>query len=301
MSISPDNMMARGLTIIGYTPNRQARVRRAENLERFKTDFGKDPRVLVKVWVAIQQFPIENKLENASQLDLDVFLWTFHWLTDYCKEKSLERLTGWCDKTVRSRLKLMVHRIAALKEHVIIWPAAWNTPSANTPTYLVSVDGTHCPIHEPTLGHPFSKNTRYYSHKFQRSALAYEVALDIFTNRIVWINGPFPAGTHDPDIFVLPNGLRSRIPAGKRVVADSAYRRNAILDVVSVPNNADTREVCLFKRRVRARQETIFLRMKKFDVLTTNFRHGEAYHKVVFHAVAAICHFELEYFPLFDP
>ena len=301
MLINEDQMMLKGLVLCGFTHARQNRVCKGANIERFSACFGKTPAVLVLVWNDLQQLPIHDQLINATEQDLEAFLWLFFWLKSYPTEKKLEGCTGWCDKIVRERLKRMLTRIASLKPHKIVWPANWNNPNANTPIFLISVDGTHCPIFEPTKGHQYSKNTRYYSHKFQRSGLAYELALSIFTNHIVWISGPFPAAMHDPDIFVLPNGLRSRMPHGKKAIADSAYRRNAIRHVVSVANNADTREVRVFKRRVRARQETIFGRMKVFGILSTNFRHGEALHKDVFHAVAVTCQYEMEILPLFDP
>lgn len=127
-----------------------------------------------------------------------------------------------------------------------------------TPTFLISVDGTHCPIQEPTKGHKYSKNPKYFSHKFNWSALAYEVAISIFTNEVIWINGPFPAGMGDNDIFA-DKGLKNRLPAGKKVVADSVYRRKD-LPMVSVCYKADTPRVRLFKRRVRGRQESFLAR-----------------------------------------
>ena len=219
----------------------------------------------------------------------------------YPSEKSLEGRTGWSDKTIRQRLRSMVFRIRGLKAKKIVWPEAWNDPHIDSPIFIASVDGTHCPICEPTKGYPYSKNPKYMSHKFHRSALAYEVALSIFTSNIVWINGPFPAGTQDPDIMLKPNGLKSHIPLGKKVVADSAYKRTALASVVSISNAMDTKDVRLFKRRVRSRQEHVFSRMKVFRVLTQEFRHGESYHCVVFEAIAVICQIEMDVeLPLFD-
>lgn len=60
----------------------------------------------------------------------------------------------------------------------------------------MTVDGTHFAIHEPN---PFDE--RWYSHKYNGAAVAYEVVVCIQTGRIVWINGPFPGSWHDLDIF----------------------------------------------------------------------------------------------------
>lgn len=60
-----------------------------------------------------------------------------------------------------------------------------------------TVDGTHYPIKEPR---PFS--TRVSSHKFGgKAGLSYEICLSTNKQQIVWLRGPFPAGTLDVTIF----------------------------------------------------------------------------------------------------
>lgn len=59
-------------------------------------------------------------------------------------------------------------------------------------TFGPSVDGTHGRIHEPFVGEMRSKNLLWYSHKYHGPALAYEFAMDIFSGRLVWMNGPYP-------------------------------------------------------------------------------------------------------------
>ena len=239
------------------------------------------------------------KIVHASISDLTKFLWTFYWMKHYPSEKSLAARSGWSDKTVRRVVKEMTLKINALKPQKIVWPLSWDDPNVDTPIFIISVDGTHCPLQEPTKGHPYSKNPKYYSHKFHQSALAYKVAISCFTSQVVWINGPFPAGTRDPDIFKLPGGLKSRLKHGQKVVADSAYKQKE-LPMISATNHADTCEVRLFKRRVRARQESFFSKMKVFNILKQEFCQGEAFHQVVFTAIAVICQYEIDFVPLFD-
>ena len=296
--VTPSEMLQRGLLLAHHSAERQARVNENERLARFKAEFGKTPVVLVNLWNDLQQTKIEDaKIVDATDQDLVKFLWTFAWLKSYETESKLVGRTGWCDCTVRKHTKEMVKKIHALMPSKIFWPEEWNNPSKDTPIFLMSVDGTHCPINEPTKGHPFSKNPKYYSHKFNRSGLSYEVGFSIFTSQVVWINGPFPAGKGDDDIFA--EGLKHQIPVGKKVIADGAYKRKD-LPMISVKNNADKAHVALFKRRVLSRHESFFAKMKVFDILTTEFRHGEALHKVVFEAVAVICQYEIEVVPLFD-
>ena len=57
---------------------------------------------------------------------------------------------------------------------------------------LVTVDGPNFWICELK---PFAKD--YYSHKFAKAGLCYEVGVCTQTGLIVWINGPFAAGKYN--------------------------------------------------------------------------------------------------------
>ena len=46
----------------------------------------------------------------------------------------------------------------------------------------------------------------------------------IFHNKIVWVNGPFPAGQNDMKVFRKPDGLMSKIPEGCLAIGDEGYR-----------------------------------------------------------------------------
>ena len=63
----------------------------------------------------------------------------------------------------------------------------------------------------------------------------------------------------------------------------------------------DSYKVRQFKKRVTARQETLFKRFKDFGILRQRFRHGFEQHKVVLDAVAVIVQYDMENgHPLFD-
>jgi hypothetical protein len=58
----------------------------------------------------------------------------------------------------------------------------WSDPNHND-TFIMSIDGTHTQIYEPI--HPlWSQNPEYYSHKFNQSALNYEIGLSLFTSNL---------------------------------------------------------------------------------------------------------------------
>jgi hypothetical protein len=165
----------------------------------------------------------------------------------------------------------------------------WSDPNHNV-TFIMSIDGTHTRIYEPI--HPlWSKNPEYYSHKFNQSALNYEIGLSLFTSDLAWVNGPFPASRHDKTIFT-DDGLLDALPAGKKLVGDKGYRGMPV--VVSTPNPFDADELREFKRRARARHETFNARLKVFGCLNDRFRHRLEKHKTVFEAVCVIIQFQME-------
>ena len=62
-------------------------------------------------------------------------------------------------------------KIQALKADVIVWPDDWGDD-----IWIVTVDGTHCWIKEPT--HPdWSQDKSYFSHKYNKAGLNYELAI----------------------------------------------------------------------------------------------------------------------------
>lgn len=97
-------------------------------------------------------------------------------------------------------------------------------------------------ISEPRQGDK-SFNRQYFSHKFHSAGLSYELGISVFTNQVVWTNGPFPAGT--ADITIYRKGLKDKIPEGKRVIGDAGYRGEP--KTISVPNQFDSKELRKFK------------------------------------------------------
>ena len=158
-----------------------------------------------------------------------------------------------------------------------------------------SVDGVHFRIQEPRK----QPNTNWKSHKSNGPGYSYEVALSLYDSKIIWIDGPFPAATGDLTTFCHDGGLKSKIPPGKKLMADLSYRSQR--DCCAVKNELDSLEVREFKRRGRARQETFFTRIKNFAILGERFRHALEKHQSVFEASCVLMQFEMDNgYPLFD-
>jgi hypothetical protein len=327
--LTPDELLKRGLKLVGFTDTQIGRVQEKKNQSRFRTHYGAHPLVYAVLLTRLQETTDENarlELDTTSQKGrlltdqtLDYFFMAIHFLSCYPTEEQAEAVFKVCDKTYRYWVWFIVEKIALLMDEVICWPESWNNadneedPISQT-IFTITVDGTHCRIEEPAH-EDFSENTRYFSHKFKCAAYDYEIAISIFEDRVVWAAGPYPAGTNDITIFrhkLKDKILESQAQSGvqHRAIGDKGYRGER--EMVSVPSSHDKADVRIFKSRALARHETFNARLKNFDCLEDRFRHtghprrkevtgAEVKHQWCFNAVLVICQLQIENgFPLFS-
>jgi hypothetical protein len=159
-------------------------------------------------------------------------------------------------------------KIQALKVAKITWP----DDNFGDDIWAITVDGTHCWIQEPQ--HPtWSMDFDYYSHKYGKAGLNYEFGISIFESRLVWMNGPFPAGLNDQTVFQKPEGLKAKLAAtGKRAIGDGGY--NGHPNQINAPNAHDSKAVKRFKGRALKRHEKFNGYTKNFGCLKGRFRHS---------------------------
>lgn len=170
----------------------------------------------------------------------------------------------------------------------IVWPQQWHEGNGDT-DFIISVDGTHCPIQEPR--HDVLRvDTSYFSHKINRAALNYEVALSLYDDKIVWVSNPYPASTHD--ITVFRENLINLIPLNKKVIGDNGY--NGLGEILRRTNRGDDEVVRRFKQRARCRQESVNSRIKSFRCLQIPFHHQLEFHNDVFGAVCIVVQYQLD-------
>jgi hypothetical protein len=294
-----DEVLQRGLAMVGHG---NSKIKREAQLVCFRSSFGCNPVDLAALWEDLQTTSVPAaKVSTSSESDFANFLWCVHWLKVYDTEANLAGKAGLCECTVRKNHWLYAKKIQALKESRVVWPKEWESPTAETPVFLVSVNGVHCRVFEPKNG-TYSKNPKFYSHKFHQSALCYEIAISVFTNNVVWVNGPFPAGTGDRDIF--RQGLQAKIPAGRKAIADGAYQA-ADLPMIMVTRNTHSKATRKTISRAKARQEGFNSKLKNFKILSETFRHSVgaecSKHRICFEACVVICTYQIERSaPLFD-
>jgi hypothetical protein len=299
---TPDEFMFMGLEAL-YT-NKHRRLQRAgkkQNTKRFRKHFGVKPVVCARIWEDLQTvkcsdvdndgivlLPVqENKLQPRY------FLMALHHLKRYPTEDEREAVWDVSAKTGRQWVRFFLSRLQALKIAKVVWPEDWG----NDDVWVITVDGTHVWIEEPI--HPdWSQDSKYFSHKFGKAGINYELGIAIATSRLVWMNGPFKAGTNDVKIFSL-FGLKDLLLSyGKKAIGDKGYTGHT--EVVSFFNKMDSRPVKKFKSRALKRHETFNGLTKRYRVLRGPFRHGVDAFATSFEAVCVLCQYQIEDEPLFD-
>ncbi|KAL7564463.1 hypothetical protein ACA910_001557 [Epithemia clementina (nom. ined.)] len=133
---------------------------------------------------------------------------------------------------------------------------------------VVSIDGVNMKTWEqkhPTL----PVNKKNYSQKYNHGAVKYEIAINVWTGKIVWNHGPYRGGAHDITIF--KHGLKDKLADGKMAIADRGYATSdpVLMRKLATPNPADSNELQRFKSRVPARHETLNERIKTLKFFWT--------------------------------
>ena len=264
--------LAAGQTILGRSSNR----RFADEDVRWRAMFGASPEVILELW---------DRIEPPESEKPQYLLWALMLLKVYATEPVLCALAGGVnEKTFRKHAWKFIEEISNLEGELILWDRRLVPSTTNI--CKVSVDGTDFMVQEP---HPFSKE--YYSHKFKRAGLRYEVAVSIEGGDIVWINGPFKAGKY-PDITIFRRDLKMMLAPGESVIADNGYRGED--EVIVHPGQLTCQSIdwvadlAFAINQVSGRHETVNGRFKNWGALRNLFRHDHGRHGAVFRSIVCI-------------
>ena len=268
----PEDILREGLELFGLVP---ARLKEEPRIRRFREKYGCSPEVVAALWDDVD---VEDNGASLKHL-----FWTLHFYKGYPTEADMRSTFRVDPGTSRRWIRCFtkgLHNLCHLK--IVL-------PLPDDRIYYLSVDGTDFRIGEPTM---FDRT--WYSHKFKKAAVKYEIALTM-DGYIAWANGPFRGSEHDLAIF--RRDLMTQIPDGKLVIGDKGYRGEP--DVLDTPNRLDTDESRSFKSLVLARHETVNKRLKDFRILSSVFRHSNgnpiASHKPIFFAIAVITQYKIEH------
>ena len=151
----------------------------------------------------------------------------------------------------------------------------------------LTVDGAHFRTREQCK----NPSAKVYSHKFNGPGVGYEIAVAIYEDRVVWINGPFDPSTPDLTIFRSEDGLEANILVRMRGIGDSVYKAG---DAMTVHREGHSKEMTNFINRVRARHEHFNTRMKNFNILSQCFRLNRDKHETAFEAICILSQYDME-------
>lgn len=155
----------------------------------------------------------------------------------------------------------------------------------------MSVDGVDVRI--PQQG-PAIPGNLFASHKFKgKSALRYEIGIDIVSGNIAWIEGPYAAGKY-PDVNIFRLALAHWLDPNERVEADDGYIGEAPHKVKCPGCAANPTENLVMQNRVRSRHETLNGRLKNWEILKQVYRHDITEHGDVFRAIAVITQLSID-------
>ena len=148
----------------------------------------------------------------------------------------------------------------------------------------MTIDGTDFRIEQKGVA---KQGNKFGSHKYAgKSALRYELGIDILKGNLVWVEGPYPAGAW-PDIKIFLNCLAGHLLPGERVEADNGYVGHP--DKIKCPNNdCNPAENLGMQADARSRHETFNGRLKNWGILERRYRHNIGTHGMVFTACAVI-------------
>jgi hypothetical protein len=166
--------------------------------------------------------------------------------------------------SVRSNIK----RIGALKGKKIIWHKELNSPHGHK--IIISIDGVDFKIWEPKNPR-FNRDPSWCSNKFKAAGVQYELGIDIWSSKLVWINGPHKCGSN-PDQTIFKSALMQKIPTGKKGIADKGYE--GCEEKICIPSSRDPRHISKFSSWVRCRHENFNGRIKNFASMSNTWTHG---------------------------
>jgi hypothetical protein len=117
--LTADEILRKGLVLVGYDCRRQVKVSKATNLGRFRAHYGSNPVVYAQIWEDLQITEIPEARIDNKMVDADTFLMCIHFLKCYPTEVEQGGLFTGCEKTMRKWTWFYVSKIQALKQQKV--------------------------------------------------------------------------------------------------------------------------------------------------------------------------------------
>ena len=285
LAVTPNQMLYRGLKLVGVTKDQQKRRLKSSNCTNFRTHYGIHPNHASTVWQDLFTTTIPDARVEAEEADLQEFFWALNFLR--CKmslsvRRSLFRWEGDVNKMGTS-IWFWVEKIAALLSQKVMWPTTFDTK------FVYTIDGTMFRMNEPR-DPDFQKNPEWCNHKHRCAGWNVQVVLHMWTQQVCHIQ--ISKGKENDSSNLNLSGLFNHLPDGCKGVVDGGYAE--LHPKLSGYNQFDTDLVKHLKARAKSRQESFNARLKIFEILKHKFELGKERFPVCFTAVAVLVQYMIE-------
>jgi hypothetical protein len=116
LALTADEMLRKGLILAGWEAERQIGTDIKTRTARFKSFYGSQPIVFVKIWEDLQTTDILEARINAKKHLCDHLLMCAYFLKVYPTETTMAGMFKMEEKTVRKWVWLFAKKIQALKK-----------------------------------------------------------------------------------------------------------------------------------------------------------------------------------------
>jgi hypothetical protein len=209
MVYTADEILRFGLQLVGYTRRRIRRAKKDTNVDRFlRGHFESNLIIYAAIWEDLQMTKVEEAQVPPKDLNILFFLMAMHHLKRYPAEVDREALFDISQKWGRNWCWYYIEKVQALKAQKITW-----LDDFGNDIWVLIVDGTQCWIQEPQR--VWLMDSKYYSHKYAKAGINYELGMSLVESRLIWMNGPFKAGSNNVSTFIR-KGLKAKLQAFRK-------------------------------------------------------------------------------------
>jgi len=267
-----------------FVEERIGRAKASTNRQRFYDKFGCFSATASTIYNDLQR----ESFIGFSETELQWFLRALWYMRHYPKETEFESPPqDFSKKYASKKVWEMIHNIRELKHIKIHFPTIFH----HNEVWIMTVDGTdQWTVERRTAD--FSQDRKRFSKKFDHAGMAYELGISL-TGGLIWMNGPFLAGTTDLNKFRFEGGLKERLQLiNKKAIADLGYPGEH--ECISTLNPHDYDAVRKFKSRALKRHETFNGIVKAFAITHSRFRHSDSAFAESFEATCVVAQYKVE-------
>jgi hypothetical protein len=113
--LAPDDFMSIGLEMVGFSIDRQSRVKRSTNLKRFKSFYGSVPIVYANIWEDLLATDTAEARVSRQDASVRNYLSAIYYLKNYPTDERQSGQFKMCIKTSRKWAWFYAEKVQWLK------------------------------------------------------------------------------------------------------------------------------------------------------------------------------------------